>query len=101
MTQDLLGGFLGCARTLLAHVESFINQHLQILLLRFDLKLFSAQPVFLLGIALVKVQDLSLGLFELYEVVYELGPPNYVKFKSLITLGCKHSRRREIGTSRV
>lgn len=55
VTQDLVGGLLGCEHTLLARVESFIKQHPQILLLRFDLKLLSAQLVFLLEIALVKV----------------------------------------------
>ena len=33
-------GFPGCKRTLLAYVESFINQHSQILLLRAALKPF-------------------------------------------------------------
>ena len=41
-TQDTVG-LLGCMCTLLAHVESFINQHLQILVLRSALKPFSTQ----------------------------------------------------------
>ena len=44
-------GLLGCKRTLPAHVESFINWHPQILLLRAALKPFSAQLVSVPGIA--------------------------------------------------
>ena len=47
--QDMVG-LLGCKHTLLAHIESFINQHPQILLLRAALKPFSAQPVSVLGL---------------------------------------------------
>jgi len=49
-TQDTLG-ILGCKHTLPAHVKSFINQCSQILLLRSALMPFSAQPVFVFGIA--------------------------------------------------
>jgi len=52
----------------MAHDDSFINQHSQILLLRAALKPFSTQPVYVLGIALTQVQDLALGLVELHEV---------------------------------
>ena len=61
-------GLLGYESTLLAHIESFINWHPQILFLRAALKPLSAQPVALLGIALTQVQDLALGLVELHEV---------------------------------
>ena len=40
-TQDMVG-HLGCRSTLLAHVESFISQHPQILLLRAALKALNA-----------------------------------------------------------
>ena len=66
-------GFLGFRHTLPAHVELLINQHPQVLLLRAALNPFSAQPVFVLGIALAQMQDLALGLVELHEVC--TGPP--------------------------
>jgi len=56
--QDTVG-LLGWKHTLLARVESFINQHSQILLLRAALKPFSTQPVSLLGISPTQVQDLA------------------------------------------
>jgi len=49
-TQDTVG-LLDCQHTLLAHAESFINQHTQVLLLRAALKPFSTQPLSVLGIA--------------------------------------------------
>ena len=58
--QDMVG--------LLGHVELLINQHPQVLLLRAALNPFSAQPVFVLGIALTHVQDLAHGLVEPHEV---------------------------------
>ena len=58
--------------TLLAHVETFIHQHLQILLFRVALKPFSARTVSVLGIAPTQVQDLALGLVDLQEV--GMGP---------------------------
>ena len=64
-TQDTVG-LLRCKHTLPAHVQSFINKHSQILLLRAALKSFSAQPVSVLGIVLT--QDLAVGLVELNEV---------------------------------
>ncbi|PKU41108.1 hypothetical protein llap_8578 [Limosa lapponica baueri] len=64
--QDVVG-FLGCQCTLLAHVEVLIHQHPQVLLLRAALQPFSAQPVFVPGIAIV------LGFVELHEV--SMGPP--------------------------
>ncbi|KAK4829379.1 hypothetical protein QYF61_003719, partial [Mycteria americana] len=65
--------FLGCKRTLLGHVELLINQRPQVFLLRAALNPFTAQPVFVLGIAPTHVQDLALGLAELHEV--HTGPP--------------------------
>ncbi|GAB0186614.1 mitochondrial enolase superfamily member 1 [Grus japonensis] len=70
--QDTVG-FLGCKRTLPAHVELFINQHPQVLLLRAAFNPFLAQPVVVLGIALTHMQDLALGLVELHE--FRMGPP--------------------------
>ncbi|KAK4827563.1 hypothetical protein QYF61_019187 [Mycteria americana] len=70
--QDTVG-FLGCKCTLPGHVELLINQHPHVLLLRAALNPFSAQPVFVLGIALTHVQDLALGFVELHEV--HTGPP--------------------------
>ncbi|KAK4808881.1 hypothetical protein QYF61_007996 [Mycteria americana] len=66
-------GFLGCKHTLPGHVELLINQHPQILLRRAALNTFSAQPVFVLGIAPTQVQNFALGLVELHEV--RTGPP--------------------------
>ncbi|GAB0183112.1 cAMP-dependent protein kinase inhibitor alpha [Grus japonensis] len=66
-------GFLGCKRTLLAHVELLINQYPQVLLLRAAFNSFFTQPVVLLGIEPTHVQDLALGLVELHEV--HIGPP--------------------------
>ncbi|KAK4827142.1 LOW QUALITY PROTEIN: hypothetical protein QYF61_014736 [Mycteria americana] len=63
---------LGCKHTLPGHGELLINQHPQVLLLRAALNPFSTQPVFVLGIALTHVQDLALGLVELYGV--RIGP---------------------------
>jgi len=50
-TQDTID-LLGCKCMLPAHVESFINQHSEILLLRAALKPFSLQPVSVIGTAL-------------------------------------------------
>jgi len=58
-TQDMIG-LLGCKYTLLARIESFINPHSQILLLRAALKPFSAQPVSVLGIAPPRCRNLHL-----------------------------------------
>ncbi|KAK4831900.1 hypothetical protein QYF61_020047 [Mycteria americana] len=65
--QDMVG-FPGSERTLPGHVELFINQHPQVLLLRAGLNPFSAQPAFVLGIAPTHVQDLAFGLVEPHEV---------------------------------
>jgi len=65
--QDLVV-FLGCERSLPAHVKLLIHQYPQVLLLRSALNLFSAQPVFVLRTAPTHVQDLALGHVELHEV---------------------------------
>jgi len=62
-----MAGLLGCQRSLLGHVELFINQHPEVFLLRAALNPFSSQHVFVLGIALTHVQALALGLAELHE----------------------------------
>ncbi|KAK4822238.1 hypothetical protein QYF61_011879 [Mycteria americana] len=48
--------FLGCKHTLLAHVQLFVHQYPQVLLLRAALNPLSTQPVFVLGIAPTQVQ---------------------------------------------
>ena len=70
--QDTVG-FLGCKRTLPAHVELLINQYPQVLLLRAAFNPFLAQPIFMLGIAPTHVQDLARGRVELHAVC--TGPP--------------------------
>ena len=54
-------------------MQFFIHQYPQVLLRRAALNPLIAQPVFVLGIALIHVQDLALGLVELHEV--RMGPP--------------------------
>lgn len=71
-TQDTIG-LLGCQHILLAQMESCINRHPQILLLRTVLRPFSTQPVPMLGIASTQVQDLACGLVEHHKV--DMGPP--------------------------
>jgi len=61
-------GLLGCQCGLLGHVQLFIHQYSQVLLLRAALHPFSTQPVFVVEIGPTQMQDLSLGLFELHEV---------------------------------
>ncbi|PKU42978.1 hypothetical protein llap_6739 [Limosa lapponica baueri] len=61
-------GFLSCQCTLLAQIELLICHHPQVFLLRATVNSFSAQPAFVLGIALIHMQDLALGLVELHEV---------------------------------
>jgi len=63
---------MGCKRTLLGHSELFTNHHPQVLLLRAALNPFSAQPVFVLGIAPTHAQDLALDLVESQT---QSGPP--------------------------
>ena len=55
--QDMIG-HLGCKHMLFDHVESSID---------------TLQPVYVLGIAPIQMQDLALGLVELQEV--GMGPP--------------------------
>lgn len=67
-----LAFWLASARTFPHHVKLFIHQDPQVLL-RVALSKFSAQPVFVLGIAPTQVQDLAHGLVDLHE--FFLGPP--------------------------
>ncbi|KAK4827796.1 hypothetical protein QYF61_021788 [Mycteria americana] len=69
--QDTVG-FLGCERTLLAHIQFFIHWYPQVLC-RAALNPLIAQPVSMFGIAPTQVQDLALGLAEFHEV--HTGPP--------------------------
>lgn len=59
------------------HTELLIHQHSQALLLRAFLHPFSAQPVFVLGIALTQRQDLALGLVKLAEVLTGAAPSSW------------------------
>jgi len=61
--QDMVG-LLDCEYTLLGCVEFLVNQQPQGLLLRVALNPFSAQPVFVLGIALTYLQDPALDLMK-------------------------------------
>ncbi|TRZ10445.1 hypothetical protein HGM15179_016662 [Zosterops borbonicus] len=63
-------GFLGCQRTMLAQVEFLLNPRPEDFLLRASLNIF---PVFVLGIALIQMQNLILGLAELHEI--DTDPP--------------------------
>lgn len=59
-------GFLGCKYTLLAHVQFFIHQYLQVLLQRPAINLFITQTILILWTALIKTQDLAYSLVELH-----------------------------------
>jgi len=59
---------MGCEHTLVAHVQLFIHQYPQVLVLRGALNPFILQPVLIVGLALTHVQHLALGLVELHEV---------------------------------
>ncbi|KAK4832233.1 hypothetical protein QYF61_021147 [Mycteria americana] len=67
--KDMVG-LLGCECTLLAHVQLFIHQYLQVLLLRAPLNPFIPQSVLILGIAPTQVHDLALGLVEPHEFTW-------------------------------
>ncbi|KAJ7413989.1 hypothetical protein WISP_87148 [Willisornis vidua] len=60
-------GFLGCKHTLLSHVQVFICQNLQVLLLSAALNPFSALTIFIRGITQTQVQYLALKLTESHE----------------------------------
>lgn len=60
-------GFLGCKCTFLAHIQPFIQQHPQDLLLRAGFSPFLAQPVFGLRITLTQMEFLTLDLVEIHE----------------------------------
>jgi len=63
-----MAGLLGWERTLLGHVQLFINRSPQVLLSRAVLNPFIPQPVLIPGVALTQVRDPALGLFERHEV---------------------------------
>ena len=65
-------GFLGCKRTLPAHVQFFIHQYPQVLVCRAALNPLILQSVLIVGVASTHVRDLALGLAELHEVL--MGP---------------------------
>ncbi|KAK4817028.1 hypothetical protein QYF61_026034 [Mycteria americana] len=69
--QDTVG-FLGCERTLLAHVQFFIHQYPQVLLFKAALNPFIPQPVLIAGVALIQVQHPARGLAELHKI--QMGP---------------------------
>lgn len=68
LMQARMIGFLGYKCTLPAGVEFSSNQSPKVLLLRDALNSFSVQPVCVLQIVPVQVQDLALVLVELLEV---------------------------------
>jgi len=53
-------GLLGCDCMLVAHVQLFIPQYTQVLLLRAALNPFIPQSVLILGVAPTQMQDLAL-----------------------------------------
>jgi len=61
-------GLLGCECTLLGHVQLFIHQYPQVLLLRAALNPLIPQLVLIVGVASTQMQDLALGLVEPHEV---------------------------------
>ncbi|KAK4818202.1 hypothetical protein QYF61_008586 [Mycteria americana] len=65
--QDAVG-FLGCKCTLLAHVQLFIHQYLQVLLRRAALYHIIPQPILKPRITPTQGQDPALGLVEPHEV---------------------------------
>ncbi|TRZ26218.1 hypothetical protein HGM15179_000830 [Zosterops borbonicus] len=69
-------GFLGCKHALSGHFELLVNHIPQSPPL--GCSPFSAQPVFVLGVTPTHVQDLALGLVELYEV-HTIPPLHPVK----------------------
>jgi len=70
LMQARMIGFLGYKCTLPAGVEFSSNQYPKVLLLRDALNSFSVQPVCVLQIVPVQVQDLALVLVELLECVH-------------------------------
>ena len=85
--QDMVG-LPGCKRILWAPVQVFINQCPQVLLGRAAPNSFSAQPVSVLGIAPTQMQDLALGLLELYEVHTPASLPVKVPLDGMPSLHC-------------
>ncbi|KAJ7424668.1 hypothetical protein BTVI_05753 [Pitangus sulphuratus] len=66
-------GFLGYKCALLAHAQPLLHQHLQVLLVRPALNLFTLQPGLISGVALTQVQDHHFVLFiEPYDI--HIGP---------------------------
>jgi len=65
--QDTVG-FLGCKRTLPAHVEFLIHQYPQVFLFRAALEPLSTQPVLVFGIALTHVQDIAWKTFSSFKL---------------------------------
>jgi len=57
-------GLLGCKRTLLALLQDFVHQNLQVLLHRAALSEFFSQPIFISGIVPTQVEHLAFGLVE-------------------------------------
>ncbi|KAK4814202.1 hypothetical protein QYF61_012439 [Mycteria americana] len=85
-SQDAIG-FLGHLGTLLAHSQSAINQHPQVLLCWAAFQPLFPKPVALHGVAVAQVQDPALILVEPHTI--DLGPsiqPVQVPLQSLPTL---------------
>jgi len=71
-------GLLGCKHTLLAPVESCINRHPQILLLRATFKPFSIQPVFVLGVKAVWDRDKKITPQQLVQIAAGLSSSHHL-----------------------
>jgi len=70
--QDTVG-CLGCERTLLAHVQLFIQQYPRVLGMA-AFNPFVSQPVLITGVASTHVQDLTLGLSGSYRPISQVCP---------------------------
>ncbi|KAK4824042.1 hypothetical protein QYF61_009633 [Mycteria americana] len=85
-SQDAIG-FLGHLGTLLAHIQTAVNQHPQVLFCLAAFQPLFPKPVALHGVAVTQVQDLALGLVKPHTI--DLVPwiqPVQVPLQSLPTL---------------
>jgi len=89
-------GLLGCEHTLLGHVQLFIPKYSQVLFSRAALHPFIPQPVLILGIALIHVQDIALDLVECHEVhMGQLLELVQVPLDGILSLRCVNRAAKE------
>jgi len=69
--QDTVG-LLGCKSTFLSYVQVFIHLYPQVLFDRTALHPFIPQPVLIVRVFMIQMQDLALGLVDPHEV--HIGP---------------------------